>query len=94
MKLKALIIVAVAALTAFSCKKEYTCDCETKWTDSNGTMVNKNSSEKYSAKLTEKQAKAACEHEEQSLKNTFDNINTFNGSQTPQGSISVSCDLN
>lgn len=84
-----------------SCKKNYTCNCittETVVSKSNVTYVYKynNTSSSYSKKMTESQAKAACQSEQDGIYQTYTNLITGSGS-SPQNlqydHVSVQCSL-
>lgn len=62
-----LAAVSMLAIASVSCKKTYSCDCTTTTTVSipgfGSIPVVTKSNEAYSAKMTKKQAQAACDHE-------------------------------
>lgn len=79
MKNKFLYIIAVSTLFFASCKKSYTCDCTSvttfsaALTGSTPFVINsKSTSVAYSEKMSEKQAKSACDHEAISIKSSED----------------------
>ncbi len=83
-----------------SCKKKYTCSCNTNATlkASNGGYVSQvmpGSKTQYTEKMTQKQAKEACKHEEDAIQSDFTNGWTGNG-QSPLlagESIVTSCSI-
>ncbi len=91
MKTKIQVTLAVLSLTSVmmmsSCKKIYSCECETKLSAPGFSQTNK-TSESYSAKLKEKQAKAACDNTADIMEKTIKDLNSGSGI-----SASVSCEL-
>ena len=89
MKPSIFILLFFAALALGSCKKNYTCDCELINTykgvapDSSYTRRYKNSSTPYDKKMTEKQAKAACDHEAESILSNYQNASAVFYAQLP-----------
>ena len=84
-----------------SCKKSYTCECNTTityYSTSNNqfyTVVEPGNKVAYDQKLSNKQAKAACQHEENSVQTNFLNWFTYNSQYTLKvgESVSTSCGL-
>lgn len=72
MKTYSLMGAAVLALLLVSCKKLYTCNCSTvsNTPSSSGSLITNTKSVQYNEKMTRSQAKAACEHEQASIKST------------------------
>lgn len=99
MKIKNLLPLFALGLVLASCKKEYTCDCTTTdtYTDNNGVKVVtavENDSKAYSAKMTEKQAKAACEAEAPAIESNFlDLYESLNGAPPEGELIETTCKL-
>lgn len=99
MKKTNLLGVLFASLLIVSCKKSYTCDCVTteviSSNSSTQTLKYNNSSTPYSEKMNEKQAKSACQHEQDELVATYNALMTNNGTQPadPQDVVTVSCNL-
>jgi len=84
-----------------SCKKTYTCECNTTITYYSSsykqfyTVVEPGNKVAYDQKLSNKQAKAACQHEEIAVQTNYLNWFSSNGQYTlRQGeSVSTSCGL-
>lgn len=72
------------------CKKEYTCRCTTTFTYTY-TQESYTSKSDRLPKLTEKQAKAVCEREEEDITETFSNLYTNNGNWVSGTKISTNC---
>lgn len=88
----------LTALGLSSCKKNYTCDCVT--TENKGrrgfvmNSTYKNTSTSYTEKMTKKQAKSACKHEEEAITSSYKNWRTENGTTAdPDANASTSCNL-
>ncbi len=101
---KRIFLSVVVSLLFFSCRKTYTCECYTTFvllfTNSQGASyygsgVIPGSKTPYTEKLSEKQARAACRHEEAATEESFTKVITNNGS-SPLGygeSVKTSCGL-
>ena len=95
---KITVLIFAAGSVLFSCGKSYTCDCVTtdKYDDGGTieTYTYKNSSKEYSAKMSKKQAEAACNHLEESTHSAYSNWWTDNGtSSVPDFTTSTECTL-
>jgi hypothetical protein len=96
-----LLSIAIIGLLLPSCKKIYTCECNTTvtyYSYSNKrfyTEVLPGSKTPYDKKLSNKQAKAACQHEETATQTNFTNWLTNNGAYSliPGESVTTSCGL-
>ncbi len=81
MKKTTILFLFLAGLIISSCKKSYTCDCVLTNNhtgtapDSTYTRNYKNASTAYDSKMTEKQAKAACDHEAESIISNYNSAN-------------------
>lgn len=53
-------VALMAGLTFTSCKKSYSCECKTTYTDGNGDVVTLTAIEPLSEKMKDKQANSAC----------------------------------
>jgi hypothetical protein len=94
MKAKIGSALLVIGLASVSCKKIYTCDCVASSTNSNLSFNAYNTSKAYSKKMTKKQAKAACDHEELALKSSIESlIENSAVPQDPDDLVSVACTL-
>ncbi|MBL7933767.1 MAG: hypothetical protein JNL60_17825 [Bacteroidia bacterium] len=88
-------------LSLCSCKKNYTCECNTTVTyysspDSRFyTIVIPGNKNRYSEKMSIKNAKSACEHEQVAVQTNFTNWLTNNGRYTLRAgeSVQTSCGL-
>ncbi len=99
MKNSHLFLISIVVIAIISCKKTYTCDCETNtvisFMGSVDSVYSKSKIVPYSEKMTETQAKSACDHEAESIKTTEENaIKTY----FPPGfglssNVSTTCDL-
>lgn len=99
MKNSHLILISIVVLAIISCKKTYTCYCETDTVissmGSGDSIYSKSTTVPYSEKMTAAQAKSACDHEAASIKTTEENAIK---SQIPPGlgistQVSTTCDL-
>jgi hypothetical protein len=70
-KLVIAVIVVASMSTITSCKKSYSCECKTTYTDGNGDLMILTSVNSLSEKMKEKQATASC-------KETQDQMNVVN----------------
>lgn len=82
-----LTLLTLTTVMMTSCKKIYSCECETKLSATGFSQTNK-TSESYSAKLKEKQAKAACDNTSEIMEKTIKDLNSSSGIST-----AVSCEL-
>lgn len=95
MKNKLLLGVGIFCLA--SCKKIYTCECNTTVTylttsGSYHTEIIPGSKAAYTQKMTETQAKSACAHEVAAVQTDFGNGLTGNGNYVLQSGESISTD--
>lgn len=76
MKLTYRVVIIFAVTFLCSCKKSYTCSCTNTIYANGGTILRQTTTGKaYSAKMTKKQADAACAHEKVSINdNTTDQL--------------------
>ena len=80
-----MLVAALTVLTLASCKKSFSCSCKTT-VSTTGYSSSSETSEKYSLKMKEKQAKAACDNTKAILEKQSKDLN--------QGySVSTSCEL-
>ena len=91
------VLFAIAAVLA-GCKKTYTCECVTTDRYDDGSTVEtvtyKSAGGEYSAKMSKKQAEAACNHEEEATESAYTNWWTDNGTVPLDGiSTSTECTL-
>ncbi|WP_317899280.1 hypothetical protein [Aurantibacillus circumpalustris] len=96
--MKIIFVIFSSLFCLCSCKKIYTCECNTTFTQrlKSGNFITEvipGSKTPYTEKLTSSQAEAACEHEEVATQTNFTNTMTNNGSFPlyPGESISTSC---
>jgi hypothetical protein len=80
-------LALVTTLAFSSCKKNYSCDCETKLTAS-GYSSTTTSKEAYSVKLKKKQATAACDNTAEILEKQVKDQNSGSGLN-----VSVECEV-
>lgn len=78
MKQSFLFAVVILALSASSCRKTYTCSCTNTITVSipgfgSIPLSAKTENKEYEKKMTEKQAKAACDHEKITIQSIAEN---------------------
>ncbi len=98
MKRRFLVFVTLSTLLV-SCRKRYTCECYTtlvfQYQGGYASIVLPASKSAYTAKLTEKQARAACQHEEAAVESSYTNAETNNGNNPlqPGESVKTSCGL-
>lgn len=84
-KMTIAIMAITVGLTAVSCKKSFSCSCKTT-VSTTGYSSSSETSEVYSLKLKEKQAKAACDNTKAILEKQAKDLN--------QGyNVSTSCEL-
>ena len=89
-----MLIGCALVMSVTSCKKTYTCECETTSNYAGGSPdVNKSTVKEYSAKMSEKQAQAACDHEAETIKSTFVNSFTENGTLSNTANVTTECEL-
>jgi len=97
MKRNSLFVCGVLMFLLISCKKEHTCDCITTHVDNASGAITKeikSTSKVYSEKMTEKQAKAACNHEAEAVNSSYENYWSNNGAVVdPSFSTSTNCQL-
>ena len=78
MKNSHLFLISIVVIAIISCKKTYTCDCETNtvisFMGSGDSIYTKSKTVPYSEKMTENQAKSACDHEAAAIKTTEENF--------------------
>lgn len=84
MKLNLILILSPILISFASCKKNYTCNCNTSYTFQNTSggftnIIIPANGTSYNEKMTEKKAKAACMHEQASIRTDFTNGITGNG---------------
>jgi hypothetical protein len=100
MKIKFFFPIVILAASLSSCKKTYTCECKSTITFP-GSLTGGDSEDikadakkvSYSQKMSEKQAKATCEHEQETLKSTIHNTTTENGTQPQMLIVKAECEL-
>jgi len=92
------LLTCIVCLT--SCKKIYTCECNTTYTylqvdNTYKTEVYPGSNTAYSEKMKKKQAESACAHEQNAIETNFTNGVTSEGTVPfKKGeSVSTSCEL-
>lgn len=80
-----MLVTAVASLTLVSCKKSFSCSCKTT-VSTTGFSSSSETSEQYSLKMKEKQAKAACDNTKAIVEKQAKDLNEgYN--------VSTSCEL-
>lgn len=84
MKINLLLLLCPLLLSITSCKKTYTCNCNTTYTfkNTNGSfssVVIPANGTAYNEKMKQKQAYAACKHEQTGIQTNFTNGITDNG---------------
>ena len=97
MRLK--LILLLFGVLLFSCKKSYTCDCKSTWVikSSNGnfyTYIFPGEAAPYNEKLTKKQAKAACAHQQVTTESDLNNNITDNGKYPLESGESIKTECN
>ena len=98
--MKYIFLLPALLMLVCSCKKKYTCACETAYTYKNtsgsySTTTFPGSNSSYSEKLSKKQATAACNHEGTAIQTNFTNAMTNEGHE-PLGkgeSIITTCNI-
>jgi hypothetical protein len=98
MKTQIILPLFVIGLAMASCKKEYTCECVTTdtYTNNRVTMVQvyNADSKAYGKKMTEKQAKAACDAEGPAVQSNFiDLYKNATGQPLKNEVIATTCKL-
>lgn len=96
-----LVISGALILFLASCKKEFTCTCTTTYVFKNNntsgfvTTVIPGNDVKYAKKLSQKQANASCDDEQNSVQTSFINSATNSGTRPLQSgeSVTTSCGL-
>jgi len=97
MKIKSLCFLLFVLSSLVACKKSYTCNCTTTTTAKDpkypSVITNVSEAKSYSEKMTEKQAKSACSHQAETIKSTYDNSFTENGTRANFADVSVVCEI-
>ncbi|MES2679908.1 MAG: hypothetical protein V4635_08495 [Bacteroidota bacterium] len=108
MKPGIILFIVLACLLISSCKKIYTCECSLTRShtarDGQDSTYKENyngGSKAYSKKMSEKQAKSACTHEEASILSNYQSASagmyaqaaTFGIKPDPNDQFSASCTL-
>ena len=68
-------VALMTGLTFTSCKKSYSCECKTTYTDGNGDPITLTSIEPLSEKMKDKQATSACNATAAQMKVVNDDLN-------------------
>src|SRR6218665_1536653 len=91
------IAIVALALGATSCKKTRTCACSTVTTGTMGgfslAFPSKSESKAYGAKMTKKQAEAACDHMAESVESTERSIFEANPDPDVTFNVKTTCKL-
>lgn len=96
---KVFLLVCCAFFLFAGCKKDYVCECKMSLVHFDGhNMVSedwKGATQSYEARMTKKQAKMACDAEQNNVQTNFMDTFTDNGNYPlPQGmSLVASCTL-
>jgi hypothetical protein len=97
MKNKTLYFLLFVLLGLVACKKSYTCNCTTTTAAKDpkypSVITNVSETKSYSEKMNEKQAKSACSHQAETIKSTYDNSFTENGTRANFADVSVVCEI-
>lgn len=88
-----LLTLLLLSFVSISCKKKYTCECTTTSNYAAITETNKSMANTYNSKMTKKQAQSACDHEAQSIKSTFENSFSENGTASTTVTVVTTCEL-
>lgn len=92
MKKTTLLLLIATAATYSSCKKSYSCECTSSFTETGYGTYSETTIDTYSEKMKEKQAKAACKETESKLSYAnaghAEDIEYFSGDIT---TVSTSC---
>jgi hypothetical protein len=68
-------VALMAGLTFTSCKKSYSCECNTSYTDGNGDQITLTKIEPLSEKMKDNQASSACNATAAQMKVVNDDLN-------------------
>ena len=77
--MKKLIAIIFIVVTLLSCKKQYTCSCNTTFYDQGAQTIFNAKQIPISKKLTKKQAQSVCDHEANNLDTLWYNYATNYG---------------
>ncbi|MBP6755759.1 MAG: hypothetical protein KA210_06400 [Bacteroidia bacterium] len=77
MKKVLLSVLVLASVSMFtSCKKSYSCECKTTYTDGNGDVITLTQTSPLSEKMKEKQASASCKESQTQMSYVNADLNT------------------
>jgi hypothetical protein len=77
MKKVLLSVLVLASISTFtSCKKSYSCECKTTYTDGNGDVITLTQTSPLSEKMKEKQASASCKESQTQMSYVNADLNT------------------
>jgi hypothetical protein len=71
--LSALLLASMSVVT--SCKKTYSCECKTTYTDGNSDVITLTQVKSIDEKMKEKQATASCKESEAQMNYVNDDLN-------------------
>jgi hypothetical protein len=92
--MKNIFLLLLVLTLAASCKKKYNCACTTTYTYNNGQNIFDSKNTAMSAKMTQKQAKAVCDHEAEDINETHINYVTNSGNYSSNGqNFTTTCTL-
>jgi hypothetical protein len=87
--MKHLILLLIIVATITSCRKKYNCYCSTTVVNGYINDFHVSRSKPMSEKMTKKQAKAVCDHEAESINDTYTNLFTNSGTQSSSGWVAT-----
>jgi hypothetical protein len=95
MQMKKILFIFLLSSTLLACKKAYNCRCaSTIYLNGKQDAYYGSITKAMSEKMTEKQAKSACESEAANIDVTYKNIFTNNGNVSSRGYTSLTnCNL-
>jgi hypothetical protein len=97
--MKNIALLALGFFCLAACKKSYTCECSTSSViragNSHIATINSGGNVPFSQKMTKKQAKAACQHEQDAVQSDFINgiISSRNLELQSDESVITTCSL-
>lgn len=69
--------IVIASMASFtSCKKAYSCECVTTYTDTTGTAITLTQVKSIDEKMKEKQAESTCNQSEDQMNYVNDDLNS------------------
>ena len=91
--MKKLILLTLLAIAVSSCNKNRNCSCTTTIHFSGGQGYYASKNKPMKEKMSEKQAKAVCDHEAENINATYYNFDTNSGNYSSTTTFHTDCIL-